>query len=182
MAKLFDITGTKIIPDPRVIAIPAMKKVWDRDKSKGKEKAIKEYTYITFLCDFHSPYKDLSEEIKEEIIREDIFKEEEWEPDEIIQKAIDKYLQLQETRHLRMLKSYEHIEDQITSYNNKINLEEKDDWGKLKYNVKDIVQSAEKIGNVIKSILILEKQVQMEMAESGNVRGQFEIGSYEIPR
>jgi hypothetical protein len=181
MAKLFDIVDTKIVPDAKIMAIPIMKELWDRDRTKGKEKAFKEYSYIAFLCDYNSPYKDLSEDIKEDTIIKDLFKSEKWEPDQLVKDAIDKYNQLQETRHLRMLKSYEHIEDQITSYNNKIDLEATDDFGKAIYNIKDIVQSAEKIGNIIKSISILEKQVQTEIAEA-SVRGQAKIGSYELPR
>lgn len=178
MARLFDIVDRKIVPEARVMAIPALKKLWDRDKSKGKELAHKEYSYIAFLCDFHSPYKDLDSEIKEPTIRKDVFEGESWEPDELIKQAIDKYLELQETRHLRMLRSYEHIEDEITKYNMSIDLKAEDDFGKPLYNIKDIVQSAEKIGNIIKSISMLEKQVQIEIAEV-SARGQAKIGPYE---
>jgi hypothetical protein len=181
MARLFDIVDAKIEPDPRVIAIPEMKKVWSRDKSKAKETAMREYSYIVFMCDFHSPYKDLANDIKEETILESVFKDKNWKPDEVVRTAMDVYTKLQETRHLRMLKSYEHIEDEITSYNNSIDLKATDDFGKPLYNIKDIVQSAERIGNIIKSISILEKQVETEIAES-NVRGQSEIGAYEIPK
>lgn len=181
MARLFDIVDAKIVPDTDVMAIPILKRIWDRDKTKTKELAFKEYSYIVFMCDFHSPYLNINEDIKEGMIIKDVFGTETWEPDDLIKEAIKKYEELQETRHLKMLRSYQHIEDQITSYNNKVNLEETDDFGKLKYNIKDIVSSAEKIGNIIKSISLLEKQVQTEIAEN-NVRGQREVGSYELPR
>lgn len=182
MKRLFDIVDSKIVPNSIVIAIPIMKKIWDRDKSKDKELAFKEYSYIVFLCDFHSPYWNISDDIKEGMIRNAVFGNTKWEPDETIKEAIKVYEELQETRHLKMLKSYQHIEDQITSYNNKVNFEDVDDWGKPKYNIKDIVQSAEKIGNIIKSISLLEKQVQVEITDSMNVRGQTKIGPYELPR
>jgi hypothetical protein len=181
MARLFNISGVDIVLDPTILAVPAFKKIWNRDKSKGKEQATLELSYIVFLCDYSSPYKDLHEDIKEQTIIKDLFKKE-WKPDEDVRAAIEKYNQLKETRHLKMLRSYEHIEDQITSYNNRVNLEEKDDFGRLKYDINDIVKSAEKIGSIIKSISILEKQVQTEIAESSNVRGQSEIGPYELSR
>lgn len=180
MAKLFDIVGTKVTPEARVIAIPAMKKIWDRDKSKGKERAFKEYSYITFLVDFHSPYRDLSEDIKEKTIIKDVFGDDSFKKDDVIIEAIKKYEQLQETRHMRLLKSYEHIEDEITKYNMQVDLSKLDDWGKPIYDPKTIQNSAKEIGNTVKSLAILEKQVQTEIAESSSVRGQSEIGPYEL--
>lgn len=181
MRKLFDIVGTDIILDPRVIAIPDLKVIWDRDKDDEKVMANKELTYITFLCDFLSPYKDLPEEKKESTIRKDIFKNEKWEPDDKIKSAIKKYNELQDTRHLRMLRSLEHVEDKITEYFNTIDLNETDDWGKPKFNISDIVRNAKEMGNIIKSISILEKQVQLDLQES-KIRGDSEIGPYEIPK
>lgn len=181
MAKLFDIVQSKIILDPDVLAIPQIAKVWNRDKSVSKEKAYNEVSYIVFLCAFNSPYRDLSEDVKEKTIIKDVFGTEDWKPDEVIKKAIDKYEQLQETRHLRMLRSYEHIEDEITAYNNRIDLDAVDDFGKPLYNIKDIVQNAEKIGNIIKSISMLNKQVRSEIEEK-SARGQTEIGLYEVPK
>lgn len=181
MAKLFDIIQSKIVINPNILAVPQISKIWNRDKSIEKEKAYKEISYIVFLCDYNSPYKDLSEEVKEKTIIKDIFNNEEWKPDNVIKEAMNKYEQLQETRHLRMLRSYEHIEDEITSYNNKVKLDAVDDFGKPLYNIKDIVQSTEKIGNIIKSISILNKQVKSEIEER-SARGQSEIGLYEIPK
>lgn len=181
MRKMFDIVGTEIILDPSVIAIPALKVLWDRDKTKGKATAVKELTYVAFLCDFLSPYKDLPQETKETVIIEDVFKGDKWLPDKEVNVAVKKYLQLQETRHSRMLKSLEHTEEKITSYFNSVDLSEKDDFGKFIYNITDVVRNAEKMGGIIKSISTLEKQVQLDLQE-GKIRGDSEIGPYEIPK
>lgn len=181
MRKMFDIIGTDIVLDPTVIAIPDLKVIWDRDKSKEKNKAIQELTYVTFLCDFLSPYKDYPIEVRSIKLIEDIFKDEKWEPDEKINKAVDKYNQLQETRHSNLLKSLEHVEDNITKYFNEVDLFEEDEFGKPKYNISDIVRNAKEMGNIISSISKLEKQVQLDLQE-GKIRGDSEIGPYELPK
>lgn len=182
MAKLFDIVGTDITLDPTIIAIPALKKIWDRDKDKKKDLARKELTYIVFLCDYSSPYKDLHEEIKELTIRNDIFKDVPgWEPDNLLQLAIDKYKELRKTKSIILLENVNHAIDELSKYFKKINLDETDDFGKPLYTAKDVSSNLKEIGNIVKSLGLLEKQVQTEIAES-NVRGQSEIGLYEVTR
>jgi hypothetical protein len=178
MAKLFDIVDTDIVLDPRVIAIPALKAVWDKDKSKGKERAKKELTYVVFMADFHSPYRDLPDANKEETIRKDIFKGEDWVPLSYVHEAVEKYTELQETRHSRMLKALRHTEEEITYYFKSISLKDTDDFGKPKHNINEIVKNMKEVGGVIKSISMLEKQVESELLE-GKVQGESEIGPYE---
>jgi len=181
MARLFDIDGHKVVPNPDIIAIPFLKVIWDRDKTKEKLKALKEYAYIALMCDYYSPYRDIAENEKSSLIIEDLFgSESNWEPDKKILEAIEKYKKLQETRHLRMLRSLEHIEDQITAYNYSVDLLAKDDLGRPLYNMTDVVRNSEKVGNIIKSLALVEKQVEREMSEQ-TTRGQEEIGYFEDP-
>lgn len=181
MARLFDIVGTEIVLNPNTLAVPQFKKIWNRDKSKGKEFAIKEITYVVFLCDFISPYKDLPEYERGNIIKADIFKGEKWTSDEVIEEAIDKYNQLQETPNMRLLKSARSTLEKMADYFDKIDFEETDSFGKLKYSAKDVASNLTSVGNIVKSLTSLEQQVKKEVIES-NVRGDNEIGPFEIPR
>jgi len=183
MPKLFDILDNEIKPDRRnmVYAIPVLKKIWSRDKDKSKALAMKELTYVVFLCDYNSPYRDLHEEIKEATIRKDIFKDEEWVPDSTIEKAIDKYRELRKTKSVVLLENVNHAIDEMSKYFKRINLDEVDYEGKPKYSAKDVASNLKEIGNIVKSLGLLERQVQTEIEES-NVRGQSEVGTYEFPR
>ena len=51
MLKLFKYEGYKLEVDPKVLLIPQFKKIWDKDKTKGKVKALTDFTYIYFFCD-----------------------------------------------------------------------------------------------------------------------------------
>jgi len=179
MAKLFDMVGTDITLDANILAVPALQKIWDRDKSKGKAQALKELKFIVFLCDFLSPYKDLQEDLKEKTIIEDIFGEK-WVPDNTVKEAITKYIQLQETPLMRFLDVNLKNIGKLTNYLDLITFEGKDEYEALKI-VDSMTKSIEKAGGMIKSILTLKKQVQTEITEK-NVRGQSEIGPYELPK
>jgi hypothetical protein len=180
MAKLFDIVGTEITLDATILAVPALQKIWDRDKTKDKAKAMKELKFIVFLCDFLSPYKDLLDDLKQKVIIEDIFKED-WEPDDTINKAIEKYRELQQTPNMRLLLSAKRNVDKLSNYFDTINFNEVDNYGKPKYSAKDLSSNLKDVGQIVKSLSMLEKQVQTEISEN-NVRGQAEIGPYELPK
>ena len=101
MARLFDIERNKIVPDAKVLAIPTIKKIWDKDKSVTKDVAFKQISYIVFLCDFHSPYRDIHDSVRSKYIIDDIY-EEAWVPDKDVLKAIEVYKRLQETPSMQI--------------------------------------------------------------------------------
>lgn len=180
MARLFDIDRNRIVPDPNILAIPAMKKIWNRDKSKEKETALKELSYIVFMYDFHSPYRDLLQRDKEKTIIQDVFGES-WKPDEIIVNAIKVYKKLQVTPSMRLLETSRNSIDKLSDYFDKIDFNATDDWGKPLYTAQDLVRNVKEVGNIVKSLVNLEKQVKLELEEQ-SVRGDNEIGYFENPR
>jgi hypothetical protein len=174
------ITG-KIELNPETIAIPPFKDIWERDKSSTKEKATREISYIVYLCDYRSPYIAYAEEYREGIIREDFIKDPNWVPDEVIISAIAKYKDLQYTPILRMLHSALGVSDKISSYFDKVNFEETDSKGNLKYDINDVLAAIDKVQRAIKTLKSLERQVKTEQMDSTSVRGNSEINEYEIP-
>ena len=50
--KLFDIQQGKVVMNPTILWVPEFRTLWDRDKSKHKEQAVNEISYIVFLYDF----------------------------------------------------------------------------------------------------------------------------------
>ena len=180
MAKLFDIVGSEVKLDPRIIAIPSLKKLWDRDKDKAKSKAINELSFVAFLCDYTSPYRDLEEGLKQSTIIQDIFKKD-WEPDQEVLEAIEKYKQLQQTPNMRLWLSAKNSADKIANYLDDVDFKVMDDFGKPVYSIKELSSTLKDVGNIVKSLQMLERQVQTELADN-SVRGKSEVGAYELPR
>jgi len=58
-----DING-HIVIDPDLLVIPSIKKIWESDKTKNKDKAVNILAAIYFFADPKSPYHNFPEKIK----------------------------------------------------------------------------------------------------------------------
>jgi hypothetical protein len=180
MARLFDIDKNRIVPDPNVLAIPAMRKLWDRDKHKDKINALKDLSYVVFLHDFHSPYRDLRWEEKEKVIITDLYKDNKWTPDSDILEACEIYKKLQITPSMRMLTASKKAIEKMSDWFETFDFNETDMFGKPKYSANDLSRNLKEIGNIVKSLTSLERQVRLEIEEQTS-RGNNEIGVFEDP-
>ena len=178
-SRLFDIDKGNVIMNPVLLWIPEFKKLWDRDKSKGKETVQKEISYIVFLHSFQSPYQAYSEEDREPKIINDFFKGvKNWKPDEAIKAAETKYLELQDSVVLRLFNSTKLALEAINLHFKA--LYEKTKSGEGEVDIDKLVKNAERLGNLVQSLEKLKVQVQKEQLESASVRGGQSIGAFEI--
>jgi len=172
---IFDIVGSTITLKPESLLVPEFKKLWDRDRSKDKKKAIDEITYVVFLCDKSdkNPYKNYSEMDRIQMLQKDFTVK----IDILIEEAVEKYKLLNNTRYERVvnaaLDSLEDIEDYYVGIRSK---------DKKDFDITEYLGSMEKLGKAIKSLRELEKQLEADRAEGSKVRGSSEIGLYEIPK
>ena len=58
---LFEISEGQLQIQPEAYALRAFKVLWDRDKTKGKDKAIIELAFVYFMTDFKSDFTDVIE-------------------------------------------------------------------------------------------------------------------------
>jgi len=171
MKKLFDIVQGEVVMNASSLWIPEFRKVWDRDKDEHKRIAHAEITYIVFMYDFTSPYQSYNEaERKEKIVKDYLKDIPKWKPDKLVNMAIKKFNELQSTPTLKLLRAVQNSMEMVTNFFN--TAEEKD--------VNNIMKHSEKIGHLVKSIDILTKQVEKEMAENSAVRGGQGIGMFEL--
>lgn len=169
MAKLFDISKGKVVMNPTSLWIPEFKSIWDRDKTKDKAKAVNEITYVVFMHSFDSPYQAYSYEERPVKLRRDFF-DDTWEPDDLIKKAEKKFLELQDTPSLKLLRSVKDAIEKIEYYFRNASPE----------SATEIIKNAKEMGGLVKSLDALEKQVQKEKLESMSARGGQEIGMFEL--
>jgi hypothetical protein len=178
---LFNIDASgRVLMNPDSIAIPTFRALWDRDKSKTKERATREISYVVFSCDYKSPYRAYNEIDRTRIIKEDFIKDTNWEPDELILEAIKRYNEFQETTFSRLVNKSLKLADKLSDYMDTIDFKDKDEK-QAQAIVDSIVKTLEKVGNIVKSLTMLKKQVETDSTEQTNVRGKTEIGDYELP-
>ena len=173
----------KIILKASSLAIPEFKTIWNRDLDPDKPTAYSELSYITFLCDasLDNPYRNYTEEDRVRVLKKDFFGHEYYEIDKVVEEAIYKYKELQETVAVRLLRSAKSAADKMSQYFDKVNFEDTDKFGKPMYSAKDLASNLKEIGNIVKSLKTLEDLVKMEQVGTARIRGGSDIGDYEIP-
>lgn len=182
--KAFDIEGGRVVFQPQFLAVPAFKKVWDKDKNKNKHKAYNELSYVVFLCDntISNPYRNMAESLKEEVLKRDVLGDVDYKITDDLKSAIEKFNQLKETTSSRLLKSAKIAAEKLSDYfENKINFDDLDSNGKPVYSAKDLASNLGAIGKIIESLKKLEEQVLKEQLDGGTARGGAEIGDFELP-
>jgi len=177
--ELFDIKAGRVVLSPFSLAVPAFKELWDNEEDKTK--AEREISYIVFKHHFKSPYKDFLDRDKERTIKKELFDTYTWKPNKKVKKAEEEYLKHQDTTNSRLLKSAKIAAEKLANYFETVDFSLLDKLGKPIYSAKDLSSNLQQVGNIVKSLTMLEKQVVTEQLERANVRGQSEIGPYEIP-
>ena len=90
--KLFKYEGYEVRIAPEALTLKPFKKLWTRDKSKDKEKAMMEFGFLYFYCDPRSDYQYIiDDEIRMDAVKEGQGLPEDWKPDAAIKEAISFY-------------------------------------------------------------------------------------------
>ena len=90
--KLFKYEGFEVRVAPEALTLKPFKKIWERDKSKNKEKAIEELSFLYFYCDPRSDYQYIIDsEDRLEAVKEGLGFPEDWKPDTVLKAAITFY-------------------------------------------------------------------------------------------
>jgi hypothetical protein len=115
-----------------------------------------------------------SEEEREEQSRKDAGLDVGWKPDKEIKDAIERYRELQQTRPLKLLQAaHKKIDNMIRLLN-----EEQDEMA-----IEDItnnIKAMKDIAGLLKTIGELENMTKKELSETGNGRGNVELGENEL--
>lgn len=165
--------------NPTILWVPEFRTLWDRDKSKQKEQAVNEISYIVFLHDFRSPYLAYPTNEREVRIKKDYFKSADWLPDDAVKAAIAKYKELQTSPISRLLQSAMDTCDKMTDYFNGVDFKKVDHNGKPIYTLKEVSSVMKDIGDIVSSLESLKEKVEREHMERGSIRGGSGIGMFE---
>jgi hypothetical protein len=183
MSYLFKIEDKIVQPTEEVLLISPFKEIWERDKSKGKEIALKEFAFIEFTVSLlaSNPYKGYSESIRDSIVQQDIFKDIEWKPDKLIEEGKKKFESFQKdgSQSYTLYKSAVAAKDKLVNFLNEIDINERNfKTGMPIYKPKELTSALLDVDKVIASLDVLKKKVEEELFESTKVKGQKEISIF----
>jgi hypothetical protein len=177
--KLFELTNNYPIISTEALLIPAFKKIWDRDKTKGKDVATKELAYIYFTNDYKSIYASFPQEIKIEEVNKHLFGKE-YTPDPLVKEAIEVFNRLQDTFNMRFLISAKGAAEKTMKYFDNIDYDERDIKGNFVYKVKEITQALKDCAGVLETLdKLIEKVSKEQKLKDSKVRGGGEPGFFE---
>ena len=92
MIQLLKFEGYNIVISPEALMLVPFRKIWERDKSKDKNKALLEITFIYFIEDPRSDYQYLVDrDTRQEEIIKGIGLPSNWKPDKLIKEACELY-------------------------------------------------------------------------------------------
>ena len=158
------------------------KKILKRDKSRDKDRALKEMLFIYYYSDIKSDYLIIDSKFRIEEIKKDIGLPEDWRIDSVLQEAIDFYEERSLTVVGKLYKNALAAANDISEYLTKTKelLEERDERGKPVTTLTTIVGGISKIKTVMQDLKAAEKELIKEKIETeGRMKGQQAMGMFE---
>jgi hypothetical protein len=168
---LFNLKNNQVVIEPDVLGIPEFKKLWDKDKSKTKDEAYKQLSYIFYVYDFNSPYSGTDERKRSLTVIKDFIKDESWTPGEDVIAAAAKYRELSETPLTRLLDAVKLTLDKMTDYLRGTEVNDE--------TVRIIVDTVNKTSTIVGSYFKLKDTAQKEISSNSRTLGNKIVSDYE---
>lgn len=186
MAMLFEVVGNSVKPTDEVILIPPFSEIWRRDKSKGKEQAIREFAYIEFVCSMlrSNPYRQFTEEQRKREVGKDIMGDADYRADELVQKGLDKYYDFltRASASYNYFRAAQVATEKMQDFFMHFDLSQKNEKTKNPlYKPRDITSALNDTEKVLSNLKALEKKVVEELYEDTKVRAQKQISPFADP-
>ena len=174
----------KLQIDPAAYLLEPFSKIWKRDKSKTKEKALKELAFVYYTCDYKSPYaQNTSMEDRDREVKTHVYGDPETEVDELVVRAQEFYRERQKTFSLILLEDAVSGITKLSKYLRDVNFEEneinpKTGEAKPKHDIKKYADTIKTIPDILKSLNTLQEAVKKEQEAEANLQGGRKKGMY----
>jgi hypothetical protein len=177
MKNLINIHNGLLTISPEALVIKEFKKIWNRDRSNKKDKALKELAYVYHTTDYQSIYRNYHVDTREAKIKLDIFDDRQWTPDSAINEAVNKYKELQTTLSMQLLEDVEIGLTQLRNYFRDFEPDDDDNGTQAK----NFIANVKSMGELVKGLKILREEVEKELTDSMQLRGGSIITARELP-
>lgn len=170
--RLFTYEGFKVTIAPEALTLKSFKKIWDRDRSSSKSKAITELSYIYFYCDPRSEYAIfIDEETRAAEIKKGEGLPDKWEPDKLVIEAMELYRKLTVTVSAGLLEDARVSIDRIRTQLRQMSFADIES-AKLPKALRDATDTLTRIPDLIEAFQKAERALNSEILENSKMRGQ----------
>lgn len=177
MRNLLQIENNVLRISPEALVVTEFYNIWKRDKSKAKERALKELSYVYHTVDYQSIYRNYHPDMRDGKIKQDVFDDVKWKPDTAIILAQDKYKQLQTTLSMELMADVEMGITKLRDYFKNVEFED-DENGTA---AKNFIANVKAMGDLVKGMKSLKEEIEKELTDQMQLRGGSVIGRREMP-
>lgn len=180
---LFELNANTGLPDidPIVFEIKRFKQLVTRDKSKNKSTSKAELAFIWFYADYKSDFSaepDEDKKIKE--ILNIVTLPNEWKLDSVVREAIAFYKHITTTPSTILLEQTKKTIKKLSNHLETIDFTATDKTGKLKYDMKKVVDTTTQIPKLIAVLREIEDKVKEEQDNlEKEIRGDKDLAVWE---
>lgn len=172
--KLLEWSNYQVQPTEEALLVRPIRRLYNMDRSKQKEKFMQQISYMFFMVDPRSTYSyiiDLEERHKQIVLQEGLPKN--FQPSPELKEAMEIYEKHTITSSTRLLESTRIAVDALSEElkQTRQRLSERTDKGAAVYKVNDIMASLERVLKFIPQLQELERKVESEIRENTRARG-----------
>ena len=172
--KLLEWSNYEVKPTEEALLVRPIRRLYNADRSKQKEKFMQQISYMFFMVDPRSTYSyiiDLEERHKQIVIQEGL--PENFKPSPELQEAMKIYEKHTITSSTRLLESTRIAVDALSEElkQTRQRLSERTDKGAAVYKVNDVMGSLERVLKFIPQLQELERKVESEIRENTRAKG-----------
>lgn len=170
--KLLKFENYQVLPTEEAFLVKPIRDLYNKDKSKNKEKFMQYISFIFHYVDPRSSYADIfDDETRKKKIMEQEGLSDDFKIDASLTKAISIYKELTTTTSVKLLDSMRKAIAKIGEFLENVDLYAMDEKGKPLYSVNTITAATDKIPVLAKKLIETEKIVASEIEQVGRVRG-----------
>jgi hypothetical protein len=180
--KLIELKNYTLTISPEAFALRVFRKLWDRDKTKTKDRAYAEMSYVFFMEDFRSDFSGiLDEQDRREEVMKQIVLPKGWKEDKLVKDALDYYREQNDKIYaIGFVRDAQFAMDKIRQYFREVDLQAVDKNGKPIHDISKLDRVLGNSASLLKNLTELESQVKQALqAEKSNVRGGKEKSIFE---
>lgn len=183
MAFLFVVESGVAKPNTETLLIEPFKTIWERDKSKYKELANKELTFIEFMSSKKktNPYAGYEDGIRYERLMETM--PEGWTMDKHVEKGLIKIkdFQIEASPTYQYYLSAQRAAEKMRGFFNTFDINERNERnGNPVYKPSDITRALNDTDKVLQNLNSLKEKVEQELFEETKTRGNKTINVFEM--
>jgi len=180
--KLLSLQNNKVTISPEALELSPFRKIWDRDKTKDKGKALEDLSYVYWFADFSSVYANLSEEDRKKELLVDVY-DGKREPDSLVEEAVAFYKNKQDdmSPSLSFLEAAMFAANKIKGFFYSVDFSAVDANGKPIHDIVKVNATIKQIGATIDGLDQLKERVKRELQSESRIRGGVEKSLFEDP-